>query len=108
MPNVLPQSRPIQILEISQDSFPRDLEFPVFLSEPYACVLFDMVIVDVYLIENNLVYTVQVPLVWRSVFIVFKIILFPTQVKEMEWRFTLKEPEKEFIVKTTLKGFVQS
>jgi hypothetical protein len=47
-PQVLPASHLIQILKISQDSFPRDLEFPVVLSEAYAYVLFDTVSVDVY------------------------------------------------------------
>jgi len=93
------------MLRISQDSFPRDLEVPVMLSEAYAYVLFDIISVDVYLVGNNLVYTVQVPLVWRSVFIVFRVIPFPTQVKGMEGRFTLIQPEKEFILNDHIKGF---
>jgi len=88
-PQVLPPSQLIQILRVSQDSFPRDLEVPVMLSEAYAYVLVDIISVDVYLVGNNLVYTVQVPLVWRSVFNVFRVIPFPTQVKGMEGRFTL-------------------
>ena len=52
---MLPPGRPIQILKICQDSFPRNLEVPVVLSEAYAYVLFDIVSVDVYLVENNLV-----------------------------------------------------
>jgi len=67
-PHILPPSRLIQILKISQDSFLRDLEFPFVLSEAYAYVLFDSVSVDVYFVENSLVYTVQVPLVMHSVF----------------------------------------
>jgi len=47
------------------------------LSEAYAYVLIDIISVDVYLVRNNLVYTVQVPPVWRSVF-VFRLILIPT------------------------------
>ena len=81
-PQVLPPSRLIQILKISQDSFPCDLEVPVVLSEVYAYILIDIVKVDVYLVENNLVYSIQVPLVMHSVFNVFKIIPFPMQVKE--------------------------
>jgi len=70
-PHILLPSRLIQILKISQDSFLRDLEFPVVLSEAYAYILFDSVSVDVYLVENNLVYTAQVPLVMHSVFSMF-------------------------------------
>jgi hypothetical protein len=101
---ILPPSRLIQILKISQDSFLRDLEVPVVLSEAYAYVLFDIISVDVYL-ENNLVYTVQVPLVMHSVFTVFRVIPFPMQVKGVEGRFALTQPEKEFIVINGIKCF---
>ena len=37
------------------------------LSEAYTYVLLDIISVDVYLVENNLVYTVQVPLVLHCV-----------------------------------------
>ena len=99
-PQVLPPGRLIQILKISQNSFPRGLEVPVVLSEAYAYVLFDNVKTDVYLVENNLVYTVQVQLVILSVFNVFRAIPFPMQVKGMEGRFTLIQPEKELCMTT--------
>ena len=50
-------------------------------------------------------YTVQVPLVWRSVFNVFRVIPLPAQVKGMEGKFTLIQPENEFIVNDNIKGF---
>ena len=102
---VLSPSRLIEILKISQDSFPRGLEVPVVLSEAYVYVLFDIVSIDVYLVENNLVYTVQISLVMHSVFTVFKVIPFPMHVKGMEGRFTLIQPEKEFIVHDNIKRF---
>ena len=52
-PQLLPPSRLIQILKISQDSFSRDLEFLVLLSEAYAYVLIDILSVDVYLVGNS-------------------------------------------------------
>ena len=55
-----------------------------------------------YLVENNLVYTVLVPLVMHSV---FRVMLFPMPVKGMEGRVTLVQPEKEFIVTDISKGF---
>jgi len=66
-PQVLPRGPLIETLKISQDSFPHHLDVPVVLNEAYAYVLFDIVTVDVYLLENNLVYTVQVPLVMHYV-----------------------------------------
>jgi hypothetical protein len=61
------------------------------ISKVYTYVQFD-VSLDVYLVENNLVYTVQVPLVMHSVFNVFRVIPSPMQVKGMEGRFTLIRP----------------
>jgi hypothetical protein len=90
---------------MSQDSFLHDLEVPVVLSEAYAYVLFDIFSVDVYLVENNLVYTVEVPMVIHSVFSIFRVIPFPMPVKGIEGRFTLTQPEKEFIVTDGIKGF---
>ena len=83
-PQVLPTSLLIQMLIISLQSFSWDLDVPIVLSEAYSYVLFNIVSVDVYLIENNLVHTVQVPLVMHSVFNVFRVILFPMQVKGRE------------------------
>jgi hypothetical protein len=54
-PQVLSPVRLIEILKISQDSFLRDLEIPVELSEGYAYVLYDTANVDVYLVRYNLV-----------------------------------------------------
>ena len=86
-------------------SFPRALEVLIVLSEAYAYVLFYIVSVDVYLVENNLVHTVQVPLVMYSVFNMFRVISFLMQVKGMEGKFTLIQPEKVFIVTGNIKGF---
>jgi hypothetical protein len=101
---VIPPSRLIQILKISQDSFPRDLEIPIELSEAYTYV-YDIVNVDVYLVGNNLVYTLQVPLVGHSVFNEFRIIPFPMEVKGMKGRLTLIQPEKQFNVTDNVKGY---
>lgn len=46
-PQVLSPDRLIEILKISQGSFPCDLEVPVVLSEAYAYVLYDIVSADV-------------------------------------------------------------
>jgi len=104
-PQALSPVRLIEILKISQDSFPRNLEVPVEQSEAYASVLYDTINVEVYLVRNNLVYTVQVPLVMCSMFSVFKIIPFPVQENGMEGRFTLIQREKQFIVIDKIKGF---
>jgi hypothetical protein len=103
-PQVLSPIRLMQILEMSKDSFPRYLEIRVALSEAYAYVLFDTVSVDVYFVEHNLVYSVRVPLVMHSVFDVFRIIPFPSQVKGTDGRFTLIQPQKEFILIDSTKG----
>ena len=50
---LLSKGRLIQILKISKDSFPRDLEYSILFSKANAYVLSDIVSVDVYLVENN-------------------------------------------------------
>jgi hypothetical protein len=102
-PPVLSPVRLMEILKISQDSFPSDLEVPVKLSETYAYILYNIVNVEVYLVRNNLVYTAHVPLVMNSVFTVFKIIL-PMQKKGVERKYTLIQPEKQFVI-DKIKGF---
>jgi hypothetical protein len=96
-PQVLSPSRLIEILKISQDSFPRDMEVPVILNEAYAYMLLDISTVDTYLVANNLVYIVQVPLVMPSVFNVFKVIPFPMQVEGTKGNYTLIQPERELL-----------
>jgi hypothetical protein len=88
----------MEILKISQDSFPRDLEVPVELSEDYVYFLYNIVNVEVYLVKGNLVYIVEVPLVMHSVFNVFEVIAFPVPRKGEEGAFTLIHPEKQFFI----------
>jgi hypothetical protein len=102
---VLSLNRLNEILKVSQDSFPRDTEVPIILSEAYAYMLFDISTVDTYLVANNLVCTVQVSLVMPSVFKVFRVIPFPIKVKDMEGSYALILPEKEFIVVDNITGF---
>jgi hypothetical protein len=78
-PQVLSPVRLMEILKISQDSFPRDLEVPVEMSKAYAYLLYNIVNVEVYLVKGNLVYTSEVPFVIHSVFNVFEVIAFPMQ-----------------------------
>jgi hypothetical protein len=67
-------------------------------------MLFGISTVDTYLVANNLVYIVQVPLVMPSVFSVFKVIPFPMQVEGTKGNYTLIQPEKEFVVIDNIKG----
>ena len=62
-PQVLPPAGLLEILRMSQGSFPHDLEGPIELSEAYAYLLYNIISVDVYLVKGNLVYSVQPPLV---------------------------------------------
>lgn len=102
---MLSLNRLIEILKVIQDSFQRDTEVPVILSEAYTYMLFDISAVDTYLVANNLVCTVQVPLVMPCVFNVFRVIPFSIQVKGMEGSYAVILTEKEFIVVDNIKGF---
>jgi len=103
-PQVLPAARLLEILRMSQDSFPHDLEVPIELSETYAYLLYTIISVDVFLVKGNLVYIVQTPLVMHSVFHVFKVIPYPVEKKDAEGIFTLKQPEKPFVMIDKVKG----
>jgi hypothetical protein len=94
----------MEILKISQDSFPRDLEVPVILSQAYAYMLLDISRIESYLVDNKLVYIVLIPLVMPPVYNVFRMIPFPMPVEGTEGSYTLIQPEKEFIVIDNVKG----
>jgi len=102
-PRVLPPARLLEILRMSQNSFPHDLEVPIELSEAYAYLLYN-ISVNVYLVKGNLVYSVQIPLVMHSVFHVFKVIPYPVEKKGAEGIFTLMQPEKPFVMIDNVKG----
>jgi hypothetical protein len=103
-PQVLPPARLLEILRMSQDSFPRDLKVPIELSEAYTYQLYNIISVDVYLVKGNLVYSVQIPLVKHSVFHVVKVIPYPMKKKGAERIFTLMQPEKPFVMIDKVKG----
>jgi hypothetical protein len=88
---------------MSQDSFLRDLEVPIELSEAYAYLLYNIICADVYLVKGNLVCSVQIPLVMHIVFHVLKVILYPIKKKGAEGIFTLMRPEKPFVMIDKLK-----
>jgi hypothetical protein len=103
-PQVLSPNRLMEILKISEDSFPRDLEVPVILSQAYAYMLLDISRIDSYLADNKLIYIVLIPLVMPPVYNVFRIIPFPMPIEGTEGSYTLIQPEKEFIVIDNVKG----
>jgi hypothetical protein len=107
-PQVLSPVRLMEILLTSQDGFPRDLEVPVKLSEAYAHLLYDIVDVKVYFVQNKLLYVVEVPLVTNSVFHVLAVIASPVQWKGEEGAFTLIQPEKHFLLLDDAKGLYGS
>jgi hypothetical protein len=94
----------MEILQTSQDGFPRDLQVPVKLSEAYAHLLHNIVNVKVYFVQSKLVYVFVVPLVMNSVFNVLAFIAFPVQWKGEKVAFTLIQPEKRFLLLDDTKG----
>lgn len=62
-PQTLSPSHLIEILKSSQSSFPRALQVPVVLSEVYLYQLINIVSIEIYIVEHNLVYMVNAMLV---------------------------------------------
>jgi hypothetical protein len=54
-PRVLSPNRIVQILRSSQDSFPRDLQVPIPLSDAYTYLLINILTVEVYIVGSSLV-----------------------------------------------------
>ena len=104
-PQILSPYRLMEILEISQDSFPRDMVIPVSLSKAYAHRLLNIINVNGYLLASKFVYVVQVPLVMSTIYSVFKVTPFPMKVEGREGSYTLIQPDKEYLVIDDVKGF---
>jgi hypothetical protein len=102
-PQVLSPIHLIEILKSIQDSFPRDLQVLVPLSEAYLHQLVNIVSIEIYIIDSNLVY--EVPLVTHYMFDVYKVIPFPMKVKNTSNKFTFIQPDKEYIMLDTTKQF---
>jgi hypothetical protein len=95
----------IEILKCSQDSFPRDLQVPITLSEADLYQLVNIVSLDIYIADNNLVYIVKVPLATRSVFHVCKVLPLQMKVKDAINKCAFVQPEKGYILLDTTKQF---
>jgi hypothetical protein len=95
----------MEILKISQNSFPREMEVPVILSQAYAYMLLGISSVETYLVANNFVHIVLIPLDMPSVYNVFKMIPFPMHVEGTEGSYTLIQPQKQFLVIDYVKCF---
>jgi hypothetical protein len=103
-PQVLSPSHIIQTLRSSQDSFPRDLQVPVPLSKTYTYLLINILSIETYIICNNLMYIVKVPLVTHFVYI-YKVLPFPIKINETRYKYTFIQPEKEYLLIDNTKQY---
>jgi hypothetical protein len=104
-PQVLSPSHLLNILKNSHESFPRDLQVPLTLSDANLYQLFNIIGVEAYMVNTNLVYVVKVPLATHYLYNGYKILPFPVKVQGTTNKFTFIHPEKEYIVIDTTKQF---
>jgi hypothetical protein len=104
-PQVLSPNHIIQILKSSQDSFLRDLQVPVPLSEAYAYLHINILSVDVYIVRSNLVCVVRVPLATHYVYDVYRVLPVPIKVNDTKSKYTFIQPEKEYILIDSTKQY---
>jgi hypothetical protein len=104
-PQILSPSHLMQVLKDSQDSFPRDLQVPTPLSEVYTYQLINIVTVEVYIVDDKMVYVLKVPLTSHSVYDVYRILPFPIKVTDTKNKYTFIQPEKEIILMDQTKQF---
>jgi hypothetical protein len=88
----------IQTLRSSQDLFPRDLQVPVQLSKAYTYLLINIVTIETYIMGNNLVYIVKVPLVTHYIYDIYKVLPIPIRINGTKNKYTFIQPEKEYIL----------
>jgi hypothetical protein len=104
-PQVLSPSHMIQTLRSSQDSFPRDLQVPIQLSEAYTYLLINILSKETYIMGNNLMYIVKVPLVTHYVYNIYRVLPFPIKVNGTRYKYTFIQPEKEYLLIDSTKQF---
>jgi hypothetical protein len=102
---VLSPSHFLDILKNSQESFPRDLQVPLILSDANLYQLVNIIGIEAYIVNTNLVYVVKVPLATHYLYNVYKILPFPIKVQGTTNKFTFIHPEKEYIIIDTTKQF---
>jgi hypothetical protein len=92
---LLSASHLIEIFKSSQDNFSCDLQVPVTLRETYLYQLVNILNIEVYIEDNNLLYVVKVPLATHYVFDVYTGFQFSMKVKDTIKEFEFIQPEKE-------------
>jgi hypothetical protein len=107
-PQVLSPNHISQILKSSQDSFPRDLQAPVQLSDAYTYLLLYIITIEIYIVGNSLVYIVKVPLVTHYTYDVYRVLPFPIKVNNTRSKYTFIQPEREYIlIDSTKQSYVK-
>jgi hypothetical protein len=104
-PRVLSPNHMIEVLKKSRDSFPRDLQAPVPLSDASAYLLINILAVDVYIVGNNLVYIVRIPLVTHHVYDVYRVLPFPIKINGTRSKYTFIQPEREYLLFDNTKQY---
>jgi hypothetical protein len=92
----------------NQDSFHRDLQEPVTLSEAYLHQLFYNVSAEICIVNNNVVNAVKVSLAILCILGVHKVLPFPMKVKDTSKKYSFIQLEKEYIMFDTTKQFYVS
>jgi hypothetical protein len=103
LPQVITRENIIQAFQKSHSVFPADLSLPTTASVACEYVLMVIIDTDVFLIDNILGYILRIPLVNSVVYNLYKMIPFPTKVKNSRDTFVFIGTEKNYLLMDTLK-----
>jgi hypothetical protein len=102
-PQIITPEDIIEAFQQSQSILPTDLSLPSTARVAYKHVLMDIVDIDVFLNDNILGHILRIPLVHCVVYNLYKLIPFPTKVRNSEDTFVFISSEENYLLMDTLK-----
>jgi hypothetical protein len=103
LPQIITPEDIIEAFQQSQSTLPTDLSLHSTARVAYRHVLTDTVDIDVFLNDNILWYILRIPLVRSVVYNLYKLIPFPTKVRNSEDTFVFISSEENYLLMDTLK-----
>jgi hypothetical protein len=96
-PQALSPSHMIETLRSSQDSFHVIYKFQ-FHQMKLTYSLINILGTETYIMGNNLMHIVKVPLVTHFVYDIYKVLPFPIKINETRYKYTCIRPEEEYLL----------
>jgi hypothetical protein len=103
LPQIVTPEDITEAFQLSQSTLPTGLSLPSTARVAYKHVLMDIVDIDVFLNDNILGYILRIPLVHSVVYNLYKLMPFPTKVRNSEDTFVFISSEEDYLLLDTSK-----